>query len=234
MTSHPISTLFRVALVYNVQPLCTSAYVWSHFSPTHSSLGWPPLSPSPVWGCCLAAGLNSLTVYLPLLSVLSNVLLIRWLNYSCKNNVGIGLTIAVCQILLASLEAQPLLPNSWNNRKPLLNPAVCPSFPSPLVPPKLFVWLWAFFSLPFTICFMSHTAFQTLSKRPNNLGQNLVCRQISTQARTSYQVNNRIHKKEGKNSFLFSLSGVNYTSFISLAFWSKILNPLLVVCGCSK
>lgn len=45
-------------------------------------------------------------------TVPTNVLLIRWLNYSCKNNVDISLKIALCQILLAVIGPQPLLSNS--------------------------------------------------------------------------------------------------------------------------
>ena len=54
-------------------------------------------------------------------TVLTNVLLIRWLNYSCKNNVDISLKIAVCQILLASLGPRPLLSNS-SSRAPQPTP----------------------------------------------------------------------------------------------------------------
>lgn len=101
-----------------MQSLCTSVCVCmcvshSGCSPTHSSLGWPP--PSPVRCSCLAAGLNTAhCVSAPSKpqTVPNNVLLIRWLNYSCKNNVDISLKIAVCQILLASLGLRPLLSNS--------------------------------------------------------------------------------------------------------------------------
>lgn len=87
-------------------------------SPTHSSLGWPPLNPSPVRCCCLAAGLNTAhCVSAPSQpqTVPTNVLLIRWLNYSCKNNVDISPKIAVCQILLADFGLQPLLSNSLSD-----------------------------------------------------------------------------------------------------------------------
>lgn len=96
--------------------VCVSMCVpHSGCSPTHSSLGWPPLNPSPARSCCVAAGLNTAhCVSAPSWpqTVPTNVLLIRWLNYSCKNNVDISLKIAVCQILLANAGLQPLLSKS--------------------------------------------------------------------------------------------------------------------------
>lgn len=113
--------------------VCVSMCVpHSGCSPTHSSLGWPPLNPSPVRCCCLAAGLNTAhCVSAPSQpqTVPTNVLLIRWLNYSCKNNVDISLKIAVCQILLADFGLQPLLSNS------LSDPPHPPTLPQPLLPP---------------------------------------------------------------------------------------------------
>lgn len=118
----------------------------SGYSPTHGSLGWPSLNPSPARSCCVAAGLNTAhCVSAPSQpqTVPTNVLLIRWLNYSCKNNVDISLKIALCQILLAVIGPQPLLSNS---------PVWPPPLPPPtlahclfLAPPKLFLTLLIFF-----------------------------------------------------------------------------------------
>lgn len=145
-----------MALVHNAQPLSTHQYICvsmcvphSGCSPTHSSLGWPPLNPSPVRCCCLAAGLNTAhCVSAPSQpqTVPTNVLLIRWLNYSCKNNVDISLKIAVCQILLANVGLQPLLSNS---------PSDPPRLSLPLAPPILFLTLMIF-PLPFTFSSLFH------------------------------------------------------------------------------
>lgn len=87
---------------------------------------WPAFAqpkPSAVLLPCRGAEHSSLCVSgLPQPhTVLTNVLLIRWLNYSCKNNVDISLKIAVCQILLANLGFEPLLSNSFSN-PPLFTP----------------------------------------------------------------------------------------------------------------
>ncbi len=135
--------------ILNAQPFRKSVCACvchSGCSPTHSSLGWPPPSPSSVRCCCLAAGLNTAhCVSAPSQpqTVPTNVLLIRWLNYSCKNNVDISLKIAVCQILLANLGPQPLLSNSSSDPSRLTLP---PSLA--LAPPMLFLTL-VIFSLPF-------------------------------------------------------------------------------------
>lgn len=130
--------------------VCVSMCVpHSGCSPTHSSLGWPPLNPSPVRCCCLAAGLNTAhCVSAPSQpqTVPTNVLLIRWLNYSCKNNVDISLKIAVCQILLADFGLQPLLSNSLSDPPPPPNPPPTSPSTSPLLPPS--VWLLPHFSSP--------------------------------------------------------------------------------------
>lgn len=129
-------------------------------SPTHSSLGWPPPSPSPVRCCCFAAGLNTAHCVSALSqpqTVPTNVLLIRWLNYSCKNNVDISLKIAVCQILLAVLGLRPLLSNSF--QQPPTPLSLLPYFSSPL---------WFFLSPPQFLSFMSLAVTQTCSKRPTN------------------------------------------------------------------
>lgn len=77
-------------------------------------------------------------------TVPTNVLLIRWLNYSCKDNVDISLKIAVCQILLANLGLQPLLSNSSSDPPsisfplpPTLWPLLCFSSPFFLSPPHV-------------------------------------------------------------------------------------------------
>lgn len=131
-------------------------------SPTHSSLGWPPPSPSPVRCCCLAAGLNTAhCVSAPSQpqTVPTNVLLIRWLNYSCKNNVDISLKIAVCQILLANLGLQPLLSNSFSD-PPHLSLSLPPFHSSQTFPHPYY------FSSPLHIffhSFMSQAATQAYS-----------------------------------------------------------------------
>lgn len=117
-----------MTLVHNTRSFCRCVS-HSGCSPTHSPLGWPPPSPSSVRCCCLAAGLNTARcVSAPSQpqTVPANVLLIRWLNYSCKNNVDISLKIAVCQILLANLGVQPLLSNSY-----ILPPPHLPLLPTP-------------------------------------------------------------------------------------------------------
>lgn len=143
----PWSTMHRPCLHLHV---CVSMCVpHSGCSPTHSSLGWPPLNPSPVRCCCLAAGLNTAhCVSAPSQpqTVPTNVLLIRWLNYSCKNNVDISLKIAVCQILLADFGLQPLLSNSLSDPPPHPQPSPNRSFHLPLPPPS--VWLLPHFSSP--------------------------------------------------------------------------------------
>lgn len=116
--------------------------------------GWPPPSPSPVRCCCLAAGLNTAhCVSAPSQpqTVPTNVLLIRWLNYSCKNNVDISLKIAVCQILLANLGLQPLLSNSSSDPPHLSLP---PSLP--LAPPILFLTHMIFLSPHFFFTLSCH------------------------------------------------------------------------------
>lgn len=129
--------------------------------------GWPPSSPSTVRCCCLAAGLNTAhCVSAPSQpqTVPTNVLLIRWLNYSCKNNVDISLKIAVCQILLANLGLQPLLSNSSSDPPHLsLPPSLPPSGSSHTFPHPYD------FPLPshFLHSFMSQAAAQAGSKRPN-------------------------------------------------------------------
>lgn len=106
----------RCGPAHTAQPL--SAFMWvphSGYSPTHGSLGWPPLNPNPARSCWFAAGLNTahcVSAPSQAQTVPTNVLLIRWLNYSCKNNVDISLKIALCQILLAVIGPQPLLSNS--------------------------------------------------------------------------------------------------------------------------
>lgn len=125
----------------------------SGYSPTHSSLGWPPLNPNPARSCCFAAGLNTAhCVSAPSQpqTVPTNVLLIRWLNYSCKNNVDISLKIALCQILLAVIGPQPLLSNSPVWTPPPSPPTAPPPTLSPclfLAPPMLFLTLQNFFPL---------------------------------------------------------------------------------------
>lgn len=96
-------------------------------------------------------------------TVPTNVLLIRWLNYSCKNNVDISLKIAVCQILLANLGLQPLSSNSSSNPPhlyphPSLSSGSSHTFPHP-----------RFFISPshFLHSFMSQAATQANSERPN-------------------------------------------------------------------
>lgn len=121
----------------------------SGYSPTHSSLGWPPLNPSPARSCCFAAGLNTAhCVSAPSQpqTVPTNVLLIRWLNYSCKNNVDISLKIALCQILLAVIGPQPLLSNSPVWTPP---PHHQQHHHRPCLP--VYFWLLPCFSSPFKI-----------------------------------------------------------------------------------
>lgn len=111
--------------------------------------------------CCLAAGLNTAhCVSAPSQpqTVPTNVLLIRWLNYSCKNNVDISLKIAVCQILLANLGLQPLL--SELLQRPSLPPSLPPADSSPL-------WFFLSPSHFFFHSFMSQAATQANSERPN-------------------------------------------------------------------
>lgn len=88
-------------------------------------------------------------------TVPTNVLLIRWLNYSCKNNVDISLKIAACQIPLASLGEQPLLPNysgSTNRHLPPSPSLIPPSF---RISSSLFSFQ-EFFLFPSHFCWISH------------------------------------------------------------------------------
>lgn len=132
----------------------------SGYSPTHGSLSWPPLNPSPARSCCFAAGLNTAhCVSAPSRpqTVPTNVLLIRWLNYSCKNNVDISLKIALCQILLAVIGPQPLLSNSpfWtplHHQQHHRPPSPCLI----LAPPMLFLTLLTFFPLHISFSLSCH------------------------------------------------------------------------------
>lgn len=134
--THAVCTQVTMHSLRLHQYVCVSMCLpHSGCSPTHSSLGWPPLNPSPVQCCCLAAGLNTAhCVSAPSRpqTVPTNVLLIRWLNYSCKNNVDISLKIAVCQILLANVGLEPLLSNSPGDPPSASAPPPLPYFSSPL------------------------------------------------------------------------------------------------------
>lgn len=163
-------------------------------SPTHSSLGWPPLNPSPVRCCCLAAGLNTAhCVSAPSQpqTVPTNVLLIRWLNYSCKNNVDISLKIAVCQILLANVGLQPLLSNSPSDPPRLSLPLAPPTFSSPL---------WFFLSPShFLPSFMSQAATQANSERPNTPQISLTLMQPGTSWKPNTLNTNVLEKHDNKS-----------------------------------
>lgn len=139
-----ISILIRCGLgVQRTALVCICVYVCACMCHTQDAL--PPTVPlaglhlsqscakAKVRCCCLAAGLNTAhCVSAPSQpqTVPTNVLLIRWLNYSCKNNVDISLKIAVCQILLANLGLQPLL--SELLQRPSLPPSLPPADSSPL------------------------------------------------------------------------------------------------------
>lgn len=156
-TSHknpPSPYLHTVHPWFTVQSACEYMCVTLR-TLSHPQFPWLA-STSPKRCCCLAAGLNTAQcVSAPFQpqTVPANVLLIRWLNYSCKNNVDISLKIAVCQILLANLGLQPLLSNSSSD----LN------LPPPFDSTHTFTHPWYFFLFPshFLSCQkVQHTHFK--------------------------------------------------------------------------